>query len=87
MKKYLPITLVELLVFFAIVGVLVGLLAPAISLVLNPPQQFQYGDRVYIKDGFFKGKSGVVVDKNSSFEYTVDIDDRKVKINSKEMTK
>jgi hypothetical protein len=87
MKKDSPITIVECLVVIAIIGILVGLTAPIIGLIVNPPQQFQYGDRVYIKEGFFKGRSGVVVDKPSSFEYTVDIDDRKVKISSGEIAK
>jgi hypothetical protein len=87
-RKHLPIiSPVEILVVIAIIGVLVGLTAPIVGLVVNPPQQFQYGDRVYIKDGFFKGKSGIVVDKHSPLRYTVDIDDRKVEINSGDMAK
>lgn len=87
MKKDLPFTIVEVLVVVAIIGILIGLVYPVASLIVNPAQQFQYGDRVYIKEGFFKGKSGVVVDKHSPFEYTVEIDDRKVKIRSGEIAK
>lgn len=70
-----------------ILGILLIALFPVITIILNPPTEFRYGDEVYIKDGFFKGQSGVVVDKRSAFEYTIKIDSREVKINSGDIKK
>ena len=88
MKKLLEsITLVEIMVAIAFIGILIGIFVPVVSMAFNPPQEFKYGDEVYIKEGFFKGKSGVVVDKHSAFEYTVRVNDRETKINSGDIKK
>ena len=88
MKKFFEsFTLVEVMVVISIIGILLGIISPVMSVIVNPPQEFRYGDEVYIKDGFFKGKTGVVVDKNSTFEYTVRINDRETKVSSGDIKK
>lgn len=85
--EYFPMTLVECLVAVAIIGIVLGLVAPAVKMVASPTPVYYYNDNVYIHDGFFKGKNGVVIDKVGRIEYTVEVDGKKVTLTCYEMKK
>ena len=49
--EYFPMTLVECLVAVAIIGIVLGLVAPTVKMVASPTPVYYYNDNVYIHDG------------------------------------